>query len=205
MRVLIACEFSGVVRESFKVRGHDAWSCDLLPTEIPGQHIQQDAVSVAYTLGYGWDIMICFPPCTHLCSSGAVYWPEKKKDGRQQQAFQFCMDLMNAPISKIAMENPVGILSKWFRKPDQIIHPYHFGEPYMKRTCLWLKNIPKLVPSDPIAPIMHWHGGSRRGGIKKDGTRTPSKLRTALKYGWKERSRTFQGIAEAMAEQWGKL
>jgi hypothetical protein len=198
MRVLVACEFSGVVREAFRRRGHDAVSCDLRPTEIPGPHIQGN---VLHRLNDGWDLMLAFPPCTHLCSSGAQYWPLKQRDGRQQKAVDLVLELSAVPFP-FAIENPVGILSRLWRKPDQIIHPYHFGEPYMKRTCLWLKGLPALIPTKVIAPTAHWHGGVRRGGKRADGTRTPSKLPTALKYGEKERSRTFRGIADAMAEQW---
>jgi len=200
MKVLIACEFSGIVRDAFIARGHDAMSCDLLPTEIPGPHYQGDVFDI---INDRWDLMIAHPPCTHLASSGAVYWKEKQKDGRQLDAVNFVLQLYKSSISKIAIENPAGILSTVWRKPDQYIDPYFFGDPYLKRTGLWLKELPLLVPTKIVEPIASWHGGSRRGGIKKDGTRTPAKLPTMLKYGWKERSRTFQGIANAMAEQWG--
>jgi hypothetical protein len=175
-------------------------SCDLLPTEIPGPHYQGDVFDI---INDRWDLMIAHPPCTHLASSGAVYWKEKQKDGRQLDAVNFVLQLYKSSISKIAIENPAGILSTVWRKPDQYIDPYFFGDPYLKRTGLWLKELPLLVPTKIVEPIASWHGGSRRGGIKKDGTRTPAKLPTMLKYGWKERSRTFQGIANAMAEQWG--
>jgi site-specific DNA-cytosine methylase len=203
MRVLVACEFSGIVREAFRRRGHKAWSCDLRESELPGRHFVDDALAVIRN--HSWDMVLAFPPCTHLCSSGAVYWPAKQKDGRQQTALEFVL-LLNAPqVSRVCIENPVGILSTKWRKPDQIIQPFQFGEPYYKRTCLWLRGLPKLIPTKVVEPIAHWHGGVRRGGIKKDGTRTPSKLPTMLKYGERDRSRTFQGIADAMAEQWGKL
>jgi len=201
MRVLIACEFSGVVREAFRRRGHDAWSCDFLPTEIEGPHIQGNCLH-HLTLKDSWDLMIAFPPCTHLCSSGAQYWPAKQADGRQEKAIRFVMELSTL-FGRWAIENPVGILSRVWRKPDQIIEPFQFGDPYRKRTCLWLNGLPALQPTNIVEPIAHWHGGVRRGGKKADGTRTPSKLPTALKYGERERSRTFQGIANAMAEQWG--
>lgn len=202
MKVLVACEFSGAVRDAFARRGHDAWSCDLLPSETEGNHIQGDAIEAALT--QHWDMLIAFPPCTHLTSAGAVYWPKKQKDGRQQAAIAFIFALRYAAIPKIAIENPVGILSKVWRKPDQIINPYQFGDPYRKRTCLWLKSLPALIPTNIVEPIASWHSGSTRGGKKKDGTRTPSKL-PALHSRWKKRSLTFQGIADAMAEQWGNL
>lgn len=200
MKVLIACEFSGVVREAFRKLGHDAWSCDIQSSDIPGKHIQDDVLKHLN----GWNLIIAFPPCTHLCSSGAQYWPEKRIDGRQMQAITFVLALANAECMRIAIENPVGYLSNIWRKPDQIIDPFQFGDPYKKKTCLWLKGLSKLVPTNVVEPIAHWHGGVRRGGKKKDGTRTPSKLPTALKYGERERSRTFQGIADAMASQWGE-
>jgi len=201
MRVLVACEFSGVVREAFRKRGHSAYSCDFREAEDSQEfHYRGD---VLMYLEWEWDLLIAFPPCTHLCSSGAQYWPEKQKDGRQTEAVRLVMKLADYRAQRIAIENPVGILSRLWRTPDQIIHPYQFGEPYMKRTCLWLKGLPKLIPTNVVAPKAHWHGGVRRGGKKADGTRTPSALPTALKYGERERSRTFQGIADAMATQWG--
>lgn len=206
MKVLVACEFSGVVRDAFRAKGHDAWSCDLRECEAHEKwHLVGDVFDCldSPTFGEPWEMLIAFPPCTHLASSGAQYWKMKQRDGRQQQAMQFVLDLYNCPIRHIAIENPTGILSTLWRKPDQIIHPYQFGDPYMKRTCLWLKNLPKLQSTEVVEPVAHWHGGVRRGGLKKDGTRTPSRLPTALKYGEKERSRSFSGIAAAMAQQWG--
>jgi hypothetical protein len=203
MRVLVGCEFSGVVRDAFIARGHDAVSCDLQPSDTPGPHIQGD-IRHHLTVDDDWDLVIAFPPCTHLCSSGAQYWKGKQADGRQKKAIDLVMEIASWP-GTVAIENPVGILSRLWRKPDQIIHPYHFGEPYMKRTCLWLKGLPALKPTVIVEPVAHWHGGVRRGGKKADGTRTVSKLPTMLKYGERERSRTFQGIADAMAEQWGRL
>jgi len=204
MRVLVACEFSGVVRRAFLAQGHEAWSCDLQLAEDSGfNHIQADIMTVLSSDRWKWDLLIAFPPCTDLCSSGAQYWPEKRTDGRQQRAIGFVVRLEIADIAKSAIENPVGVLSTAWRKPDQIIQPFQFGDPYMKKTCLWLKGLPALKPTNIVEPVAHWHGGVRRGGKKADGTRTPSKLPTALKYGERERSRTFQGIADAMAEQWG--
>jgi len=180
MKILIACEFSGIVREAFKAKGHDAWSCDILTTEIPGQHIEGDVLEV---LDEGWDLMIAHPPCTHLCSSGARWWSEKQKE--QSEAIEFFRTLMDCNIPKIAIENPVGIISTVIRKPDQIIQPWMFGEPYQKTTCLWLKNLPLLKPTK-IMEVRE----------QKCWKEPPSPER------WKKRSRTYKGIAEAMACQW---
>lgn len=185
MRVLIACEFSGIVREAFRKRGHDASSCDLLPTEIPGKHIQDD---VLYVLDQGWDLMIAHPPCTHLAVSGARWFAEKRADGRQQAAIDFFMTLANAPIDRIAIENPISIMSTKWRKPDQIIQHWQFGHGETKATCLWLKNLPELQPTDIV--------DGREGRVWKE---PPSEDR------WKNRSRTYTGIADAMADQWQDL
>jgi site-specific DNA-cytosine methylase len=181
MRVLVACEFSGVVREAFAKKGHDAWSCDLLPTEIPGQHIQGDVLSI---LNQGWDLMIAHPPCTHLAVSGARWFKDKKEE--QAEAIKFFMVLVKAPIDKICIENPVCIMSTKWRKPNQIIQPWQFGHGETKTTCLWLKNLPTLKPTNIV--------GGRDDRIHK---MPPSDDR------WKLRSITYQGIADAMAEQWG--
>lgn len=191
MKVLIACEFSGIVREAFRKKGHDAWSCDLLPTEIPGNHIQGDVLEI---LGDGWDMMIGHPPCTHLAVSGAKWFEEKRKDGRQAEAAYFFLQLAYADSPKICVENPVSVMSTLWRKPDQIIHPYQFGHPERKTTCLWLKGLPKLNPTDDV---------------KEEMLKLPKKEQNKIHYTspgpdrWKNRSRTFQGIADAMAEQWG--
>jgi len=180
-RVLVACEFSGIVRDAFAALGHDAWSCDLLPTERPGQHIQDDVLSV---LDRGWDLMIAHPPCTHLAVSGARWW--KGKEEEQRKAIWFFMQLVAAPIERIAVENPVGIMSSVYRKPDQYIQPWQFGHGETKKTGLWLKNLPPLQPTDVVSGreprVHHASPGPDR---------------------WKERSRTYPGIAAAMAEQWG--
>ena len=181
MKVLITCEFSGIVREAFKAKGHDAWSCDLLPTEIPGQHYQGDVMDI---INDGWDLMIAHPPCTHLAVSGARWFKDKKQE--QQEAISFFMQLINAPIGKIAVENPISIMSTTYRKPDQIIQPWMFGHGETKATCLWLKNLPLLKPEN-IVP-------GREARIHR---MPPGPDR------WKERSRTYTGIAAAMAEQWG--
>lgn len=182
MKVLVACEFSGTVRDAFAALGHDAWSCDLLPTEKPGQHYQCDVREV---LDKGWDLMIAHPPCTHLASSGARWW--KFKGGEQEEACRFVLELAQAPIPMIAIENPVGYLSTAWRKPDQIIHPWQFGHGETKATCLWLKGLPKLEPTEIVE--------GREARIHR---LPPSPDR------WKLRSLTYTGIAKAMAEQRGK-
>lgn len=183
MKVLVACEFSGRVRDAFISRGHDAMSCDLLPTEVPGQHYQGDVLDI---INDGWDLLIGHPPCTHLAVSGARWFAQKRADGRQQAAIDFFMRLANADIPKIVLENPVSIMSTQWRKPDQIIQPWQFGHGETKATCLWLKNLPKLVPTDIV-----------KGREARIHRMPPSPDR------WKNRSRTFRGIANAMAEQWG--
>lgn len=207
MRILVACEFSGRVRDAFIARGHDAVSCDLLPTESPGPHIQGDALDV---LGDGWDMMVAFPPCTHLCVSGARWWKEKQSDGRQQGAIEFFCRFMDAPVEKIAVENPVGILSSAYRKPDQYIQPFWFGDTVQKKTGLWLKNLPPLQPSNIVDrglvyvdPRGHKHGGEHTLRAKR--SYSPLMLLPKTEERWKIRSRTFQGIADAMAQQWGDL
>jgi len=189
MRVLIACEFSGIVREAFKKRGHDAWSCDFLPTEIPGQHIQDDVLK---HLNKNWDLMVAHPPCTHLAVSGAAWFKYKQKE--QGEALAFVKTLIDAPIKKICLENPVGVISTRIRKPEQIIQPYMFGNSFSKKTCLWLKNLPKLVPTKIV--------GKGEFITYKSGRKMP-KWYAELRGKGHERSRTFKGIAEAMAEQWG--
>lgn len=181
MKALIACEYSGRVRDAFRQKGWDAWSCDLLPTEAPGQHIQGDVLDV---IDQGWDIMIAFPPCTDLAASGAKWFKRKAKE--QAKGIDFVRRLMSANINKIAIENPVGVLSTQIRKPDQIIQPWQHGHGETKATCLWLKNLPPLAPTDIVA--------GRRPAVHLC---PPSVDR------WKIRSRTYPGIARAMAEQWG--
>lgn len=204
MRVLIACEFSGIVRQAFLDRGHDAWSCDLLPSELPGPHIQGDVLQVLA----GWDLLIAHPPCTHLAVSGARWFKQKRADGRMQQAFEFFMKLIEAPVNRIAVENPVGVLSKMYRKPDQIIQPFWFGDSIQKATCLWLKNLPPLQPTNIVDrgliyvdPRGHKHGGAHTLRAKR--AYSPLMLLPASEERWKIRSRTFRGIATAMSEQWG--
>ncbi len=183
MRVLVACEFSGIVREAFRAKGHDAWSCDLLPTEIPGQHIQGDVLAI---LNDGWDLMIAHPPCTHLAVSGARWF--KDKHDEQEAALDFVQALMCAPITQICIENPVSIISSRIRKPDQIIQPWMFGHGETKATCLWLQWLPRLQFTNIVV--------GRENRIHR---MPPGPDR------WKERSRTLPGIAQAMAEQWGAV
>jgi len=183
MRVLVACEFSGTVRRAFRALGHDAWSCDLLPAEgdYNMHHFQRDVLDV---LEMDWDLMIAHPPCTHLAVSGSRWFKDKMKE--QAEALEFVRLLMDAPIERIAIENPISVISSKIRKPDQIIQPWQFGHGETKATCLWLKNLPKLVPTNVV------EGREARVHRMPPG---PDR--------WKERSRTFQGIAEAMAQQWG--
>jgi len=183
LRVLAACEYSGRVREAFRAKGHDAWSCDLLPSEDNSPyHIQGDCWSVIS--GSSWGMVIAFPPCTDLCNSGSRWWPEKRANGSQRKSIEFFLKFtaMDLPW---AIENPIGIMSTHYRKPDQIIQPWQFGHGETKATCLWLHNLPKLVPTNIVEgrdPRVHFM--------------PPGKDR------WKDRSRTYQGIADAMADQW---
>ena len=182
LRVLVACEYSGAVRDAFAALGHEAMSCDLLPTDEPGPHYQGDVHDV---LDYPWDLMIAHPPCTHLSVSGARHFAAKRMDGRQQSAVAFFMALARAPIPAIAIENPVCIMSSIYRKPDQVIQPWQFGHGETKATCLWLKGLPTLKPTKIVE--------GREARIHKIPPR-PDR--------WKERSKTFAGIAAAMADQW---
>jgi hypothetical protein len=196
MRVLIACEYSGAVRDAFIRAGHYAASCDLLPSDSPlGDHYQCDVRAI---LDHDWDLMVAHPPCTHLAVSGAKHFAKKQASGVQQEALDFVRMLLDAPIPRIALENPVSIISSRIRKPDQIIQPYQYGHEATKTTCLWLKGLPHLVPTDIVGK------GERhvtKGGksLTKWYNLPPSPTR------WKERSKTFQGIADAMAHQWGNL
>lgn len=181
MKILIACEFSGIVRDAFSALGHDAWSCDLLPSEKPGKHIQTNVLDILHD---GWDLMVAHPPCTHLAVSGARWFKEKQTE--QLEALLFVRTLLEAPIEKIALENPISIISSKIRKPNQIIQPWQFGHGETKATCLWLKNLPLLKPTKIVSgrvPVVHYM--------------PPGPNR------WKDRSRTYEGIAKAMACQWG--
>jgi hypothetical protein len=193
LRVLVACEYSGTVRDAFHSRGHYAMSCDLLPTESPGLHYQGDVRDV---LDDGWDLMIAHPPCTHLAVSGARWF--KHKQAEQAEALRFVQHLLDAPIPHIALENPVSIISSRIRKPDQIIQPYEHGHEATKTTCLWLKNLPLLRPTNVVDK------GSRH--VTKSGRSLPSWYNLPPSEDrWKIRSATFPGIAAAMAEQWGDV
>jgi site-specific DNA-cytosine methylase len=188
MRVLVACEFSGVVMRAFRKRGHDAWAYDALEP-VADYHMQRDlssrATGHAWFEHKHWDLMIAFPPCTHLAVSGARWFKDKRKE--QAEAIEFVLHLANALVPRIAIENPIGVLSTKWRKPDQIIQPWQFGHGETKATCLWLKNLPKLVPTDVV-----------EGREQRIWKMAPSPDR------WKRRSVTYQGIADAMAEQWGE-
>lgn len=192
MRVLVACEYSGIVRDAFIADGHDAVSCDILPTESPGPHIQGDVLNV---LGEGWDLMVAHPPCTHLSVSGARWFKSGHKDmSLRNEAIDFVIKLMMADIPHIAIENPVSVIASYIRPSDQVIQPWQFGHPECKSICLWLKNLPTLIPTNIVYDEMMklpvsvrnriWYMGSGHG---------------------KERSRFFEGIALAMADQWGKV
>lgn len=193
MKVLVACEFSGIVREAFRARGNDAWSCDLLPTEIPGQHIQGDILEI---LNDDWDLMVAHPPCTYLSVSG-LHWNGRVpgRAEKTEESLLFVKKLLDAPIKHIALENPVSCISTRIRKPDQVIQPWYFGEDASKKTCLWLKNLPLLKETNRLPG----DNKTRRGNQTPSGQNKlgPSPDR------WKERSRTYPCIANAMAEQWG--
>lgn len=196
MRVLVACEYSGRVRDAFLKRGHDAMSCDLLPTDAPGPHYQGDVNDILHD---GWDLMVAHPPCTYLAVSG-MHWTTRGLRDPQltEDAMDFVRLLMSAPIERIAIENPVSVISSRIRKPDQIVTPYQFGHDASKKTCLWLKNLPPLTPTQMIEPRIV--NGRKRWGNQTDSGQNklaPSDDR------WKIRSATYQGIADAMAQQWG--
>lgn len=195
MRVLVACEYSGAVRDAFIRRGHEAVSCDLLPTDVPGPHYEGDVKDI---IAQGWDLMIAHPPCTYLCSSG-LHWNTKRPEraAQTEEALEFVQYLLNAPVERIALENPIGCISSRIRKPDQIIQPWQFGHAESKATCLWLKNLPLLVPTN----ILEKPAGGRWDNQTASGQNKlpPSADR------WKIRSATYAGIAEAIAEQWGSI
>ena len=195
MRVLIACEYSGTVRDAFLKQGHYAMSCDILPCEssASGDHYQGDVMDI---LDHDWDMMIAHPPCTHLAVSGAKHFAKKIADGRQRAALDFVQALMDAPIPRICIENPVSIISTRIRKPDQIIQPWQFGHEATKTTCLWLKNLPALMPTKIV--------GRGKRHITKSGRSLPDWYNLPPSEDrWKIRSATFPGIADAMATQWG--
>jgi len=196
MKVLIACEYSGRVRDAFIKNGHDAISCDLLPTDALGPHYQGDVFDI---INDGWDLMVAHPPCTYLSVSGMHWTTRGLRDPKlTEDALDFVRRLLAAPIERIALENPISVISSRIRKPDQIITPYQFGHDASKKTCLWLKNLPLLTPTDLIYPRII--DGKRRWGNQTDSGQnklSPSADR------WKIRSATYEGIATAMADQWG--
>lgn len=199
MKVLVACEFSGVVREAFKAKGHDAWICDILPTEIPGQHIQDDVLK---HLDEGWDLMIAHPPCTYLSYAATSSWNKEGRLQKRLEALNFFAQFWLAPITKICVENPMGCASPTIAKYSQIIQPYYFGDTESKRTCLWLKNLPLLVPTNIVKPKVYgyYNNGKNKG--------KPIYGNNYLKFSEDRghiRSRFFKGIADAMAEQWGTI
>ena len=202
MRILVACEESQAVTIELRKLGHEAFSADI--TDSSGGHddwhIKGDVLDI---LNDGWDMIIAFPPCTHLSGAGAPSWKAKQADGRQQAAIDFVYAIRDADCDLIAIENPTGKLNTSWRKPDQIVNPYQFGDPFKKRTCIWLKGLPKLKDTDVVEPKYHYTSNSTRGGLLKDGSRKKSEL--PIFKAWdtpKERSKTFQGIARAMALQW---
>ena len=203
MKVLIACEYSGAVRDAFIKQGHDAMSCDLLPTDVDGPHYQGSVIDILHD---GWDLMIAHPPCTYLAVSGNR-WLYNKDGSRNEErwtnrrgALDFVRLLMNAPIERIAVENPVSVISSEIRKPDQIIQPWQFGDEAQKTTCLWLKNLPKLKPTKIVGKgeMVTYKSGNTMPKWYADAFKLPKAERQKL------RSKTFQGIADAMAEQWGR-
>ena len=187
MRVLIACEFSGVSRRAFQKLGHDVWSADFEPSDDNSpRHYQGDCFDLI--ADGGWDLMIAHPPCTHLAVSGARYFEKKRSSGVQQEALRFVQALLDVDVPRIALENPISIISTHIRKPDQIIQPWQFGHGETKATCLWLKNLPKLIPTNVVS-----------GREQRIFNMPPSADR------WKKRSRTYEGVALAWASQWGIL
>ncbi len=205
MKILVACEYSGRVREAFRKLGHDAWSCDILPSDDDSPyHIQDDVLK---HLDEGWDLMIAHPPCTYLSSVANRHLKAPGRAELRQEAAAFFMALVNAPIAKIAVENPVGYMNTAYRKMDQIVHPYYFGEPYKKRTCLWLKGLPKLAYDEDLAsqppPPLFILKGKKGYGKKINWVEGIKGMNAAERQ--KARNTTFQSIANAMADQWGKL
>jgi site-specific DNA-cytosine methylase len=219
MRVLVACEFSGTIRDAIKNEhpDYDVRSCDLLPSETPGDHYQGDVFDIlpfeahedyqGWWYEDNWDLIVAHPPCQHIAVSGARWFPEKRKDGRQQAGIDFFMMFTRVGVQRVAIENPIGIMSRIYRKPDQIIQPFHYGDSCQKATCLWLKGLPLLKPTDVVDRGMVYvdprgnpHGGVFTIMAKKE--YSPLMLLPRNKERWKIRSRTFKGIANAIATQW---
>jgi site-specific DNA-cytosine methylase len=199
MKILLACEESQAVTREFRKLGHEAYSCDILPTSghNPEWHIQDDVKNI---LDQGWDMVIAFPPCTHLASSGAAWFEAKRADGRQQEAVDFFMLFANLNIPKVVIENPVGVMSTQYRKPDQIIQPWQFGDEFSKRTCLWIKGVQPLEPTELVAKgeVITYESGRTMPRWYADAWKLNKEERSMV------RSKTFPGIAKAMAEQWGE-
>ena len=202
MKILVACEESQAVTIELRKLGHEAFSADIIDCSggHPEWHIKGDVLEI---LNNGWDMIIAFPPCTHLSGAGAPSWKQKQADGRQQAAIDFVYKIRDADCDLIAIENPTGKLNSFWRKPDQIINPFQFGDPFKKRTCLWLKGLDKLKDTNLVEPEYHYTSNSTQGGLLKDGTRRKSKL--PIFKAWdsaKDRSKTLPGIAKAMAMKW---
>ncbi len=210
MKILVACEYSGIVRDAFTQRGHDAMSCDILPTESKGNHYQGDVRDVLYDQ---WDMVIAFPPCTHLAVSGAMHFEKKRADGRQQEGIDFFKLFTNLECEKVCIENPIGIMATEWREPDQTVHPYYFGDEAQKATCLWLKGLPLLqhFPEDDLFNKKTWVGkgefvevkNKKTGEVKRQPKWYADSFLNDKATAGKERSKTFPGIANAMAQQWG--
>lgn len=211
MRVLVACEWSGRVRDAFTARGWDAWSCDLLASATEGNHLQMDVREVFRLTRAGeyapWDLSIIFPPCDHLSLAGARWWAAKQADGRQRAAADFFMEMIDAPASRVAVENPHGIMKKLYRPPDQVVEPWWFGDPFAKKICLWAKGLPPLRPDEPVTPTGRVATG---GGSWRTDTAAGRSAMSAYEdsQGRANRARvrgmTFPGLARAMAAQWGE-
>lgn len=203
MRVLVACEYSGRVRDAFTARGHDATSCDLLPSESSGKHVQGDVTEL---LRQDWDLVIAFPPCTRLSCIGTRYWPKWQADGSQEAGIQFFLQFTKLDhVPRVAIENPAGIMTSRYRKPDQYVQPWWFGDPWTKRTGLWLKGLPLLVADRPVESNGSWVGTQRSGKkteLTKEGSYALGR-KTTTKERSMARQTTFPGLARAMAEQWG--
>lgn len=208
MKVLVACEYSGRVRDAFTTRGHDATSCDLMPTESPGKHVQGDVTAL---LAQDWDLVIAFPPCTHLSCIGVRYWPRWQADGTQARAVAFFRQFTQLEhVPRVAIENPAGIMTTLYRKPDQYVQPWWFGDPWTKRTGLWLKGLPLLVADNPVESQGSWvgsqrtsRGGDRSGPLSREGSVTAGRKRDGGIERSRARQTTFPGIARAMSQQWG--
>ena len=202
-RILVACEYSGRVRDAFTARGWDATSCDLVPSDTPGKHVIGDVTSL---LQESWDMVIAFPPCTHLSCIGAAHWAKWQADGTQDRAAEFFLQFTRLDhVPRVAIENPAGAMTKRYRRPDQYVQPWWFGDPWTKRTGLWLKGLPLLVASDVVEPQGFWVGGASKAKGRADNSEGHGSGTATRAERSKARSATFPGIANAMAEQWARL